>query len=969
MDWKGKWIWLEGESESQNFWLCARKAFSVHGDIEQAKLHITADSRYVVWVNGQRIGQGPIRSWPFAYHYDTYDLSHRLRQGENVIAILGLHYGVGTFQYVPEPGGLLAQVELKDKGGNVEYISTDESWRVMEHPSCDRRTPRISCQQAWVEHFDARSEPLGWRDIGFDDSTWDQAMEVGPAGCEPWTGLVPRPIPFLTEEPMYPVSVIRSRLVRPPDQVWAMNLRTNLLSSDIEANPLPLCGFSATTVSVDQETQVTLKHQTSGARARLRVNGKDTERVPDHFSRWGGGNTVTFTLEPGENLLLWDVTGHYHEWSISFPVDAPVHLKPVAPLVENARFVTLGPFESNSVPDFAAVWNAQSAADLEKFSHYARPINPADEYSAQVFDLIASAKPSPGQPQIDDPDALCAVNDDVTTIHPAPDGSDIELVLDFGRMGVGFLEFEMDAPRGVILDWLGFESIQDGEMDYAWGMNNVMRYVTRFGHQRFHSVVRKGGRYFLLTIRNLTAPMRIRQVRSLLNTYPVIHRGQFICNDHLLNQIWRIGRYTTRLCSEDTFVDCPTYEQTFWVGDSRNEGAVNFTAFGEYALSRHCLILAAQSLKRSLLVESQVPSGWENILTAWSLLWVLACEEYYQVTGDMEFLREIYPYVEKQARNCEGMLNPDGLLEIEAWNMLDWAPMDTPGAGIITHQNAWLVEAYRRTARMAEILGHEADAGHYLEVGEKVKSGINKRLWSQEKRAYIDCIRQDGTRSPVVSQQTNTVVFLCDCATEDRREIIRQYISDAPEGFVRVGSPFMMFFTFEALARIGDFQAILDLSRERWGFMLDKDATTCWETFPGFSGGGRWTRSHCHAWSAAPTYFLSAYQLGVRPLEPGFSLALIAPEPADLQWAYGCVPTPEGNISVWWQKGDDFQMEVSLPVGVAAQIQIPVSPEEFPDLKVESSVEFNQSREKEHWMIQVGEGAQIRAIASPSPGV
>ena len=217
----------------------------------------------------------------------------------------------------------------------------------------------------------------------------------------------------------------------------------------------------------------------------------------------------------------------------------------------------------------------------------------------------------------------------------------------------------------------------------------------------------------------------------------------------------------------------------------------------------------------------------------------------------------------------------------------------------------------------------------------------------------------------MVSQQTNTVVFLCDCATEDRREIIRQYISDAPEGFVRVGSPFMMFFTFEALARIGDFQAILDLSRERWGFMLDKDATTCWETFPGFSGGGRWTRSHCHAWSAAPTYFLSAYQLGVRPLESGFSLALIAPEPADLQWAYGRVPTPKGTISVSWRKGDDFQIDVSLPVGVAAQIQIPVRPEEFPDLKVDSSVEFTQSREKEYWAIQVGQGAQIRAIASP----
>ena len=189
-------------------------------------------------------------------------------------------------------------------------------------------------------------------------------------------------------------------------------------------------------------------------------------------------------------------------------------------------------------------------------------------------------------------------------------------------------------------------------------------------------------------------------------------------------------------------------------------------------------------------------------------------------------------------------------------------------------------------------------------------------------------------------------------------------MADAPKGFVRVGSPFMMFFTFEALARIGDFQNILDISRDRWGFMLDKDATTCWETFPGFSGGGRWTRSHCHAWSAAPTYFLSAYQLGVRSLKPGFSKALIAPEPVDLTWARGRMPTPKGNISVWWQKGEEFQMDVSLPAGISAKIQLPVGPKDFPELQVESDKNFTKSQEEDCWVIEVEAGACLRAVAS-----
>jgi hypothetical protein len=969
MDWNAKWISIEGQESSQNFWFCARKTFYITDEIREAKLHVTADSRYVVWVNGQRLGQGPIRSWHFAYHYDTYDLSDLLYLGENTIAVLVTHYGVGTFQYLPAPTGLLAQAEITKVDGDVEYVGTDDSWKVMEHPSYDRRMPRIACQQGWAEYFDASVEPIGWQDICFDDSNWEDAVEIGEVGCKPWTNLVPRPIPFLTEEPMYPVSVASSRLVNPPKQVWAMNLRNNLLPDDFDANPRPLCGFIATTITVEQKTEVTFKYQSSwvNATGRLRVNGKDIERTPDYFSRWAGGNALTFKLDPGENLLMWDVTATYHEWSTSFPVESQVLLEPVAPCVKDARFATFGPFKSSSDSNFTAVWDAKTADELKPYANHAKPISQSDENSAHVFSLTVWAKASDGKPQIDNVDAMCLANNDITAIYPTGDGSDIELILDFGKMGVGFLEFDVDAPEGVIMDWLGFESFQDGVLDYTWGMNNVMRYVTRSGWQSFHSVIRRGGRYFILTIRNLTEPMRIRQVRSLLNTYPVIHRGDFICNDHLLNQIWRIGRYTTRLCSEDTYVDCPTYEQTFWVGDSRNEGAVNHAAFGEYALSRHCLLLAAQSLNRSPIVESQVPSGWENLLTAWSLLWALACEEYYQTTGDMDFLLEVYPYMAKQANSFEKMLTVDGLLDIEGWNMLDWAPMDTPGAGIITHQNAWLVEAYCRTAKLARILGKSTDSDHYLKVAKKVKAGINKRLWNDDKRAYIDCIRADGSLSPVVSQQTNTVVFLCDCATEDRKELISKYMADAPSHFVKIGSPFMMFFTFEALARTGGFQKILDLSRKHWGFMLDNDATTCWETFPGHELSNRWTRSHCHAWSAAPTYFLSAYQLGIRPIEPGFSKALIAPEPADLKWAKGRMPTPKGNIFVWWQKDDKyFDIQIELPKDVSAQIQLPVNPKEFKELKVDGDVTYTTEKGVDCWVIEVQKGRNIHAVASNS---
>jgi len=1003
MEWKAAWIWDSGEANPWNYWLCARKAFEAPegADLDTAVLHITADTRYVLWINGERIGEGPVRAWPAHYRYDTYDLGAYLRPGRNVIAVLIHHYGVGTFQSLPTRAGLLVQLEWEGK----PQVVTDESWKVRINTAYRGHTygaesPRISCQQGWVEFFTALEEPPHtwidegypnprrsykaeryrplWMSNAFDDSQWEDATVIGPAGMEPWRSLLPRDIPFLTHEPLYPAAVLEARRVRPPDSVWCLNLRRNLLPGDLDSGPKYICGLVAAVMINRRDAPVVVTIRSPGegfnAASRLRVNGRDIERVRHPVPPWDNGFTFSFEAQPGENLLMWNVTGHYHEWAANFVMEGSTHHYQA--IDRAGSRVTYGPFDSENAPDFVAIWNAKNRQDLQPFQSHLKFLTAIDRVP-NPFLAVAYAEPLEGVPSIENIDALCTANQEVTLIPYDEDGAATELLIDFGKVTVGYWEFEIEAGAGKMLTLVGFESIQDGVRDLCWGMNNVLRYQTREGWQTFRSTVRRGCRYLLLTIHHRQPypgqaaeekrPVRIRSVRTILNTYPVVERGAFSCSDDRLNAIWKMGQWTTRLCMEDTFVDCPTYEQTFWVGDSRNEGAVNHVAFGDYALTRRSLLLAAESLERSPIVEALVPSAWKAILPCWSFLWALACEEFYQVTGDLAFVWEIYPAMAQQARACLAAIHDNDLFAFDGWQMLDWAPMDVPNDGFITHINAWLVESLRRTTRLAGLLGHTDDARDFLEAAERVKRGINAHLWDETRQAYIDCLHRDGTPSPVVSQQTYTIVLLCDCAPADRLALIEPYVEQAPEGFVRVGSPFMMFFTFEALARRGAAgqQRILDLIRDRWGFMLDRGAT-CWETFPGHEPEGRWTRSHCHAWSAAPTYFLSAYQLGVRPLEPGCARALIAPEPADLRWARGRVPTPHGPISVDWQREEDgrFTLNVALPPSVAATVRLPAPSDGQPDYaRIEAEGGAAHQNSPGVWEIDVPAGGGVRIIA------
>lgn len=104
---------------------------------------------------------------------------------------------------------------------------------------------------------------------------------------------------------------------------------------------------------------------------------------------------------------------------------------------------------------------------------------------------------------------------------------------------------------------------------------------------------------------------------------------------------------------------------------------------------------------------------------------------------------------------------------------------------------------------------------------------------------------------------------------------------------------------WEVLGRLanGLSQGALDLIRQVLGLMLPQNTPYysggCWEYVAqtGLPGLGAGT-SLAHGWSAGATPALSMYVLGARPLTAGYKTFLVEPQPGDLSWASGRVPTP-----------------------------------------------------------------------------
>jgi alpha-L-rhamnosidase len=165
----------------------------------------------------------------------------------------------------------------------------------------------------------------------------------------------------------------------------------------------------------------------------------------------------------------------------------------------------------------------------------------------------------------------------------------------------------------------------------------------------------------------------------------------------------------------------------------------------------------------------------------------------------------------------------------------------------------------------------------------------------------------------------------------------------------------MLYFTGEVLAAQECYTELLGLIRDRWSDMLDRGATSTWETFQGFTDTrmlGMWSRSWCHAWSASPAYLLSRYIMGISPLEPGYQKALIEPQLCDLIWVEGKMPTPMGTIGLHAERETDkFVLRVNLPAGVPAQVRLPAGKKRSPSVSGTAASSYRQ--EGDQWILEL----------------
>ena len=211
-EWKAGWITHSTVPLREPVVLHFRHSLELASVPAAYPVRVSADNRFILYVNGSRVGDGPARGDLGHWRYERFDIAPYLQRGHNLVTAIVWNFGI----YAP-----VAQMSdrtaflLESESSGTSGISTPDGWLVEEEPGqrpLDRSTVSIKTYFASGpgEEIDASKYDWNWggdnpgpnwvpaaspmRDSIFVGTQLAHSAET--TGDNPW-GLIPDSLPHM----------------------------------------------------------------------------------------------------------------------------------------------------------------------------------------------------------------------------------------------------------------------------------------------------------------------------------------------------------------------------------------------------------------------------------------------------------------------------------------------------------------------------------------------------------------------------------------------------------------------------------------------------------------------------------------------------------------------------------------------------------------------------------------------------
>jgi alpha-L-rhamnosidase len=361
--WPAKWITSDDAPARDEAVLYFRKHVELANPDHRFVVNVSADNRFVLYVNGQRAGSGPARSDLAHWHYETFDVGPLLKSGDNVFAAMVWNFGARS---------ALAQISdrtaflLAGASESENAVNTGTDWEVAVEKAI-RALPKPQELGGYYYaaepclRLDGATYAWGWNSgAAAPGLTWKKAVAIGSGARRGaslqennWQ-LTADPLPQMTMERQAMGTVVRKsdadvagESVNPEYSIAAHSRATLLLDRGYLTTAYPEVtangGAGATVRLTYAEALLDAKGEKGN---RNEIDGKHIVGVYDEFALDGAKDRV---YQP----LVWR-TWRYLQIDIA-TADEPLHLKQLQSWFSAFPFEEKAKFQSDE-QDLQKIW-------------------------------------------------------------------------------------------------------------------------------------------------------------------------------------------------------------------------------------------------------------------------------------------------------------------------------------------------------------------------------------------------------------------------------------------------------------------------------------------------------------------------------------------------------------------------------------------------------------------------------------
>jgi hypothetical protein len=493
------------------------------------------------------------------------------------------------------------------------------------------------------------------------------------------------------------------------------------------------------------------------------------------------------------------------------------------------------------------------------------------------------------------------------------------LLWDLGNYYCAYPLCEVSGGAGAKMTWSWAESLYlpdsdaKGQRDEFIGKRfrgNTDTFLPEGGdHQQFSTLWWRAGRWCLVSIKTAAEPLKIHRLALDENRYPCENESSFDGGDADLPGVMAIAVRGLQMCSHETFMDCPFYEQLMYDGDTRLEMLTTMAMTRDDRLVKRGIELFDFSRRNWGFVNERYPAFLPQNSPTFSLIWALMLRDYAFWRNDPGFVKARAIGLRSMLEHFDPYLNQDGLLEnLPGWPFMDWVPEwdagDAPDSvrGVSALDNLLYVYALQKSAEVEVSLDEPLLAQRLRAKADRTAAAVRAKFWDEKRGLMADNLAHDQ-----FSEHGQCLALLTDTLTGAQAQRCFDQLLSAPD--LKRTTIYFSFYLMETWQKFGRGDLIVN-RMNFWKDLVRQGLKTPVE-MPGN------TRSDCHAWGSHPLFHLQASIAGVRPASPGFRTVRIAPEPGPLPKIVSRIPHPDGFISLDLTfTGKQCHGQVELPSGI-----------------------------------------------------